>query len=275
MRIVMIGKDVTDQRLALRKADAEREAMTATQARVVDALRRGLESLADGNLTISLDEAFSDDYEQLRGDFNKAVNGLLDAMRGVIENADLIQGEASEISSAADDLSSRTERQAATLEETASALDELTSSVKSAAEDAAHANDLVESARKNAEASGEVVREAVEAMSEIAGRLAVIIVNAPEQVYPDRWKAVSNAMAEDHGSDPEMPNRRLAAILDEANIPYLDTLPPFQAAAAQPEAQPLYFRYDFHWSPAGHALAAQAVESFLRESELLGSSHGN
>jgi methyl-accepting chemotaxis protein len=88
-------------------------------------------------------------------------------MRGVIENADLIQGEASEISSAADDLSARTERQAATLEQTASALDELTSSVKSAAEGAAHANSLVDTARENAEASGDVVREAVDAMGEI------------------------------------------------------------------------------------------------------------
>ena len=109
------------------------------------------------------------------------------------------------------------------------------------------------------------------------GQLTVIIVNAPEQVYPDRWQALSNAMVQSqgHGWDPEMPNRRLAAVLDEAGIPYLDTLPEFQAAAAEPETHPLYFRYDFHWSPEGHALAAQVVESFLRESELLGSTNGH
>ena len=70
-------------------------------------------------------------------------------------------------------------------------------------------------------------------------------------------------------------NEPKAAILDEAGIPHLDTLPQFQTWAAQPEAHPLYFRYDFHWSPAGHALAAQVVESFLRESELMESSNGN
>ncbi len=167
LRVVLIGNDVTEAQRKIAEAETARATMQAAQAKVVDALRNGLEQLAEGNLTVSLNEAFSDDYEQLRNDFNKAVDGLLSAMRGVIENADLIQGEAAEISSAADDLSGRTEKQAATLEETAAALDELTSSVTSAAEAAAHANDLVDTARKDAEASGEVVREAVEAMSAI------------------------------------------------------------------------------------------------------------
>jgi hypothetical protein len=120
-----------------------------------------------------------------------------------------------------------------------------------------------------------LIRRLEEEVQSRDGRLAVIIVNAPEQVYPNRWKALSDAMGQGYGWDPEMPNRRLVTILEEAGIPHLDTLPQFQAWAAQPEAHPLYFRYDFHWSPAGHALAAQAVESFLRESGLLESSNGN
>ncbi|MGH1369163.1 MAG: methyl-accepting chemotaxis protein [Maritimibacter sp.] len=167
LRIVLIGNDVTDARRSLEEAAAQAKRVKDAQDHVVDALRSGLGSLAQGDLTARLDEAFSQDYEQLRVDFNSAVEGLLAAMRGVVENADLITGEAAEISSAADDLSQRTERQAATLEETASALDEMTSSVKSAAEGALHANEIVENARRNAEASGEIVREAVEAMSEI------------------------------------------------------------------------------------------------------------
>jgi lysophospholipase L1-like esterase len=119
--------------------------------------------------------------------------------------------------------------------------------------------------------TGALIRRLEEEVQARDGRLAVILVNAPEQVYPDRWAAISKAMAQskDHGWDPQGPNRRLAAILDEAGIPYLDTLPIFQEAAAGSEASPLYFRYDFHWSPAGHGLAAEAVETFLRERGLL------
>jgi len=167
IRTVLIGNDVSESRRELERAQAERQRQAAAQTRVVEALRDGLGRLAEGDLTGRIDDAFPPDYDQLRKDFNAALDRLQDAIRGVVENADLIRGEAAEISNAADDLSVRTERQAATLEQTASALDELTTSVKSAAEGAAHANDLVDQARRNAEASGEVVRGTVQAMSEI------------------------------------------------------------------------------------------------------------
>ncbi len=167
LRILMLGNDVTEARQAIEAADARRDFMRAAQQKVVDGLRRGLSALAEGDLTVRLEEEFAPDYEQLRQDFNRTCDRLLEAMRAVVENADLIRGEAGEIANAADDLSSRTERQAATLEETASALDQLTSSVRSAADGASLANELVQNARENAEISGKVVREAVEAMSEI------------------------------------------------------------------------------------------------------------
>ncbi|HBZ43329.1 MAG TPA: chemotaxis protein [Maritimibacter sp.] len=167
LRTILIGNDVTELQKSIARAEDQKAAQKAAQDKVVDGLRRGLESLAEGNLTMRIEERFSEDYEQLRTDFNLAADKLLEAMRGVIENADLITGEAAEISNAADDLSARTEKQAATLEETAGALDELTSSVRSAADGASHANEIVDKARANAEASGDVVREAVSAMGEI------------------------------------------------------------------------------------------------------------
>ncbi|GKY87703.1 methyl-accepting chemotaxis protein [Sinisalibacter aestuarii] len=167
LRVVLIGTDRTGAHHALAQAEAARHQMQEAQARVVDTLRNGLESLAGGDLTNRIAEAFPQEYERLRDDFNLALDRLQDAMRGVVDNAELIRGEASEISSAADDLSARTERQAATPEQTASALDQLTSSVKSAADGAAHVSELVETARENAVSSGAVVREAVEAMGEI------------------------------------------------------------------------------------------------------------
>jgi len=166
-RVGLIGTDITDSRRALEEAEAERRIAREAQDAVVDQLRAGLSDLASGNLTVQLETAFTEEYETLRADFNAAVSTLREAMLSVIENAEMIRGEASEISGAADDLSRRTEKQAATLEETATALDQLTSSVRSASEGAGQASDMVSSARDEAEASGEVVREAVSAMSEI------------------------------------------------------------------------------------------------------------
>lgn len=119
--------------------------------------------------------------------------------------------------------------------------------------------------------TGALIRRLDQEVQARGARLAVVIISAPEQVYPDRWAAIFKAGPQTQNLrwDPEVPNRRLADVLAEADIPSLDLLPIFQEAASQPETPPLYFRHDFHWSSAGHALAAQAVESFLRERGLL------
>ncbi len=99
------------------------------------------------------------------------VNGLMDKfvsvlsdLRGVSQKVSAASGE---IAQSAGDLSKRTEQQAASLEETAAALDQITATVRKTADGARHANEVVASARTGAEESGEVVRGAVAAMTEI------------------------------------------------------------------------------------------------------------
>ena len=165
--IVVMGSDVTASRAEFEAAGRHRAEMELSQSHVVDALRVALRKLSEGDLTAPISAAVAPEYEGLKEDFNRALARLRDAMQGVMQNADLIRGEASEISNAADELSRRTEKQAATLEQTATALDQLTSSVRSAADGAARANLMVGHAKANAENGGSVVRRAVEAMSAI------------------------------------------------------------------------------------------------------------
>lgn len=166
-KILLIGNDVTKARQSLAEALESNRIMIEGQNAVVDALKIGLDQLSAGDLSSSIEMSFPDEYEALRFDFNAAVNKLGSAMQMVIDNAASIDGEAQEITNAAEDLSRRTEQQAATLEETAAALDELTASVKSASEGVSEADRVVKEARDSAEASGEVVAQAVAAMSEI------------------------------------------------------------------------------------------------------------
>jgi methyl-accepting chemotaxis protein len=165
---VLLAADVTSRRTAERAVELARSTAETAQKRVVDSLSSALNALSDGDLTIALNDRFAEEYEGLRGNFNQAVGKLLNALRSVIESATSINAEVAEISSASDNLSRRTEQQAATLEETAAALDELTSSVSSASEVAGQARKLVGEARDRAESSGQVVRQAVDAMGAIA-----------------------------------------------------------------------------------------------------------
>jgi methyl-accepting chemotaxis protein len=72
-----------------------------------------------------------------------------------------------EIASAADDLARRTEQQAASLEETAAALEEITATVKNTSEGATYAQKVVSQAKMDADKSGEIVQQAIIAMSGI------------------------------------------------------------------------------------------------------------
>lgn len=165
---VILGRDVTDEREELAKAQAEANAQAEQQALVVDALRDVLAKLSNGDLTARIEAEFATNYEVLRDDFNSTVTELDKALSAIVENAATILGEVGNISGAADDLSRRTEHQAATLEETASAITEMSESVSSAARGAKEVAEVVAEAKKNAEASGEVVQEAVVAMGQIS-----------------------------------------------------------------------------------------------------------
>jgi methyl-accepting chemotaxis protein len=165
-----IGKTLLSMQKDLqqaRNAEEQRAAEQQEQQVVVEHLSAGLVRLAEGDFTQPIDQAFSGEHEKLRQNYNQTIETLSGTVSQVIDATASIRNGAAEISRASDDLSHRTESQAATLEETAAALDELTASVNSAAEGARSVEATMESARNDAVASSDVVKNAVSAMTEI------------------------------------------------------------------------------------------------------------
>ena len=134
------------------------------RVRAVKAVAVGLSRLADGDFSQKIDARLDPAFEDLRTDFNGAVDRMRDILVEVRTRASTIRSGTQEISTASDDLSRRTEQQAASLEETAAALDEITATVRKTAEGSKHTRLVVSKAKGSAEASGKVVRQAVEAM---------------------------------------------------------------------------------------------------------------
>ncbi|MDW5313173.1 methyl-accepting chemotaxis protein [Rhizobium sp. PL01] len=167
---------------------AAREAASAEAARqvqhAVTALGQGLNRLSDGNLTATIDQPFRQDLESLRQDFNHTVEKLQGVLSNVQENTSSIQSNSRQMRGAADDLAKRTEQQAASLEETSAALDQITVTVRSATKRAEEASQMVGETRNNAEESGRIVREAVEAMARIENASSEIgkIINVIDEI---------------------------------------------------------------------------------------------
>ncbi|SFE08867.1 methyl-accepting chemotaxis protein [Roseivivax sediminis] len=167
-RLFLLARDVTTAHEEIKAARMESDRAEAERITVVDKLRIALSNLSDGDLTARIEDPFAPNYEDLRVDFNAAMDKLETALVEILDSASNIRNETGDISNTADSLSKRTESTAATLEQTAAALDMLTNSVRHTADGATQADKAVSAARVNAEESGGVVVETVAAMDQIA-----------------------------------------------------------------------------------------------------------
>ncbi|MFC6446263.1 HAMP domain-containing methyl-accepting chemotaxis protein [Shinella zoogloeoides] len=128
---------------------------------------RVLGSLAEGDLTQSMEGSFRGAFAELQQNVNATLATLQRTMRDVRTATDAINGNSGELRTASDDLSKRTEQQAAALEETSAALDEITVAVKNSTERANEASVMVGEATQSAKQSGAIVRNAIDAMGRI------------------------------------------------------------------------------------------------------------
>ena len=135
----------------------------------VNEVRRVIAALADADLSESMEGHFQGAFAELQQNVNATMVTLRSTMNNVRGAAGTIKDSSAELSSAANDLSKRTEQQAAALEETAAALDEITATVRTSSARAIEARDMVRETKESAGKSGEIVRNAVTAMSRIEG----------------------------------------------------------------------------------------------------------
>ncbi|MBD3788322.1 MAG: PAS domain S-box protein [Sphingomonadales bacterium] len=136
--------------------------------RAVQQFQAAVQRLAQGDLSVRLTEAMPGELENLRVDFNGAMERMARLISTIAESARVISGEVEMIETTAHDLGRRTETQAASLEETAAALNQLTAAVDSANGGAREATSTVSRARDRSEAGRRVVEQAISAMNEIA-----------------------------------------------------------------------------------------------------------
>ncbi|MBI3703654.1 MAG: HAMP domain-containing protein [Rhizobiales bacterium] len=149
------------------KAAEERAEAAEEQARVLQVLASGLKRLADGDLTVCLDEGLSGAYAQIRDDFNGAVGQLRDTIQSIAQVGREVTNATAEISTSTTDLSQRTEEQAASLEQTSASMEQISATVKKNAENAQHANQSAANTQTVADRGGQVVAKAVDAMAKI------------------------------------------------------------------------------------------------------------
>ena len=157
------------QRDAQRHMQEERARNAEEQTGVVGALAQGLARLSEGDLTVRLDEGFTESSQQIRDDFNAAVEGLRKTIGAIVAATRDVSTASLAISSSTADLSQSTEQQAASLVQTSAAVEQISATAKRNAENARNASQSAGGACDLADRSGQVVTKTVEAMARIKG----------------------------------------------------------------------------------------------------------
>ena len=133
----------------------------------VTEVRRVVASLSEADLTQEMQGSFQGAFAELQTNVNQTMATLRGTMQAIREAAGTITDNSGELSSSANQLARRTEQQAASLEETAAALEEITTTVRTSTERAHEATQMVRETKDSAGKSGDIVRNAIDAMGRI------------------------------------------------------------------------------------------------------------
>jgi methyl-accepting chemotaxis protein len=165
--LAVFRESLADKERVEAETSREREAYEAEQRKVVTELGRGLDALANGDLTCRVQLEMDGAYGKLLADFNTSIESLAKTIASVTNASEEIRLGSAEINDAANNLAHQTETQANTLEQTARSVDQVVAGARQSAEYAKQVEAELSEARKEAEETKDVVGEAVLAMKEI------------------------------------------------------------------------------------------------------------
>ena len=165
--------DVERNRASQDEASARQTAIENARAEdlrhFVTIVEAGFNRLADGDLTVRMNQSVASEFEPIRVKFNDSVTQLEETIGFVVSSIQTIRNGLSEIAIASNDLSQRTEQQAASIEQTVAALSEVSQGIDLTATNAGQARAVASGALRKAEEGGAIVSKAVAAMEAIEG----------------------------------------------------------------------------------------------------------
>jgi len=122
---------------------------------------------SEGDLTCHIDNQYEGLFGDVSGRVNLSIETLEQIVAEILSTANKVDTTSQELDAGNRQLSERSEQQSAALENVASAMDEITSTVQQNADNAANAQQLMQSAGNEADQGGEIVNRTVAAMGEI------------------------------------------------------------------------------------------------------------
>ena len=157
------------------------------------------ESLAEGDLSAQVALRGRDEIGKLMAAMRHMSGKLKHIIQEVSSSADALAGASEEVSATAQNISQAASEQAASVEQTSASIEQMTASIMQNAENAKVTEGTANTAAKDAAEGGTAVRQTVEAMKSIAGKVGIIDDIAYQTNLLALNAAIEAARAGEHG----------------------------------------------------------------------------
>jgi methyl-accepting chemotaxis protein len=155
--------------------------------------------LAEGDLTVRIDDISKDEIGQMLGAQQTLIGKLNQIIGEVKSAADALSNAAGQVSATAQSLSQSSSEQAASVEETTASIEQMTASITQNTENAKVTDNMATKSSVEATQGGTAVKDTVEAMKSIAGKIGIIDDIAYQTNLLALNAAIEAARAGEHG----------------------------------------------------------------------------